>query len=246
MSGIWTWLSSVAGWMTGVIDQVTAAGWSAVAATFSATSSLMMWRIHRRNLLESFRPGLVLDDWHREFGPGAYVRTDTVSFRKIKNLGRGAALNVVIDVPWNAEFALVRLPMIGSGESVTVDGSMRFKWTAEDTGMPAIYIEISCFDLYDRRWRTTYTLKPAPIRISEEIPFVTGEKVHDLTDRFEFDGVARELASGVELYSVETSKPESKFRRRIRQRWARLRGRPDFIDQQDPHWLSFRRLFRRR
>jgi heme exporter protein D len=68
-----------------------AAVWSAVAATFAAFAALMSMLIHRRNLLESVRPDLVVSEWARK-RTGAL---DTVEWKAIRNVGRGAASRVV-------------------------------------------------------------------------------------------------------------------------------------------------------
>jgi len=66
--------------------------WSAVAASFAALSAFLTMRIHRRNFIESVRPELVLEDWTR-----TEQRSDTITFRRIRNVGRGPAFRIMLN-----------------------------------------------------------------------------------------------------------------------------------------------------
>ena len=75
---------------------LTAAIWAAIAATFSAISSLLIVLIQRRNLLESVKPELVLTGWERTpRGQGGSAQ-EVISFKTIRNVGRGPALHVIL------------------------------------------------------------------------------------------------------------------------------------------------------
>src|SRR5262245_11961617 len=73
-----------------------AAVWSAVAATFSALAALLTMLIHRRNLMESARPELVVTGWARNPPGQGHASAETVKFSKIRNVGRGSALHVFL------------------------------------------------------------------------------------------------------------------------------------------------------
>ena len=65
-----------------------AAIWSAIAASFSALSSILIMLIQRRNLQETVRPEIVLEEWSRHSegeGDGAY---EVIVFQKIRNVDR--------------------------------------------------------------------------------------------------------------------------------------------------------------
>jgi len=68
---------------------ITAATWSAIAASFSALSSFLIMLIHRRNLLESVRPELILDDWSRLAEGEGDTTHDVLVFTAVRNVGRG-------------------------------------------------------------------------------------------------------------------------------------------------------------
>jgi hypothetical protein len=72
--------------------------WSAVAATFSALSSWLIWRTQRRNLLESVRPEIMLDQWVRRSLGEAEHKHEQLIFSELKNIGRGSALHLYVRV----------------------------------------------------------------------------------------------------------------------------------------------------
>lgn len=77
-----------------------AAIWSAIAALFAALSSFLIFRVQRKSLAIGTKPEIVLGQWQRTIDETPDTKRDTVSFRTIKNVGRGTALQVVV----NADF----------------------------------------------------------------------------------------------------------------------------------------------
>ena len=94
-----------------MIDSFTSAFWSAVAATFAALSSLLLMLIHRRNLIESIRPELVLTGWTRSERGERDKNREAIRIATIKNVGRGAALEIrmnVIGIDKNENFLTIQ------------------------------------------------------------------------------------------------------------------------------------------
>jgi hypothetical protein len=162
---------------------MTAATWSAIAASLSALSAFLVMRIQRRNFLESVSPQIVIDEWSRE-------DNDAIRFEKIRNVGRGVALHLIVnagDVPRGdrpiAVMNTMRLPVVAN-EPVTVeDGSIRLWWPNApnpDAGEPrhvAVEIKMYCWDTGGRRHETIYTLNvfglvPLPILADSIAPGV--------------------------------------------------------------------------
>ncbi|MCB7130373.1 MAG: hypothetical protein J3T61_12645, partial [Candidatus Brocadiales bacterium] len=112
---------------------MTAAVWSAIAATFAAASSFMIFLIQRGNLLESVRPELVLTNWERHVeGKGAAAR-EVLCFRNIRNVGRGAAMHVVINLdrfgdPPTASLGTISRPILTPDEGSQIDAQISLWW----------------------------------------------------------------------------------------------------------------------
>lgn len=164
----WNTALAVLGWP---FANLTSANWSAVAALFAALSSFLTLLVQRRNLLESVRPELVLLDWGRQTeGVGAAAH-EVVSFRTIRNVGRGAAFHVNIncdhitdDSPRRmlAGMGTIRLPIVAVGESTGANGqiSIWFKNVEPDNAgkrLP-ITVTILCWDSRNIRHQTRYQL----------------------------------------------------------------------------------------
>ena len=83
--------------------------------------------------MESLRPELVLLDWTRfEEGEGNNTH-EIISFRKIRNAGRGAAFNVLIGDTQTVDFPTIhiryfRIDVIAANETVDVDGKVIVWW----------------------------------------------------------------------------------------------------------------------
>lgn len=148
--------------------ELSPAFWSAVAATFAALSSLLNVRIQRRNFLESVRPELVLEEWSRN--PN---KTDpdkeTIHFRKIRNVGRGAALHVFIGADGKSGAAQVAfmhqvgLPIIAPNDGAAVNGSIRIFWkdvvpNRDGQKFVTLHISMHCIDSHGLRHEIHYRL----------------------------------------------------------------------------------------
>ena len=146
--------------------------WSAVAASFSALSAFLVMLIQRRNLVETVRPELIPLDWTRfEQGEGE-SRHEIIAFRKIRNVGRGAAFNVHISTKQTlkeGDFPTVLMPgfrtaVIAPNESIDVDGRVVVWWKnikIKEDGPPHKYafitMTISFTDARDVRHFTDYS-----------------------------------------------------------------------------------------
>jgi len=145
-----------------------AAIWSAIAASFAALASFLIWRIQRSNLLESVRPEIILLDWARASrgeGDGAH---EVITFRSIKNIGRGAALHVFlncaheVDRRPTAVLATKRIPILAPNETVDIQGEVLVWWknVAPHQGARVlpITIQIDSSDTRGMRHETIYYL----------------------------------------------------------------------------------------
>ena len=138
----------------------TAAFWSAIAALCSALSSLLLLNIHRRNYRESVRPELVLLGWARSSRVLGQRTTEVVSFTKLRNVGRGAALEVVLNADVTDLLAGVmttrRVAIVSPGEEVPVDADIiLFPMHADYCHLK---IKLVCTDLHGRQYTTEYRL----------------------------------------------------------------------------------------
>lgn len=175
---------------------ITAAFWSAVAATCSAFAALMAVFIQRRNLLESVRPEIVLTGWRREQRQSD-AAGDVIVFSTIKNVGRGAAMHVNAFAPQPEPSdrpavltATRRLPILAVNEAVDVNGEVIIWWnnvpTRKDGHKHAfVTIHVYCWDSHGMRHDTRYAL------------FVVEAK--------RGVGVSDEIAPGVMLHSRTTT-----------------------------------------
>jgi hypothetical protein len=128
---MWDHVRGVLAWL---VAHTTATGLAAMAAAFSALSSVLIMRVQRANLLESVRPELVLVGWYRlpkEHEP------DRIGFRRVRNAGRGVALYVRLHAeplgdPPLASMATMLLPLVEAGGETSVEGDIfvRFKKSA--------------------------------------------------------------------------------------------------------------------
>lgn len=150
------------------MPSINPATWSAIAATGSAAAALLMWRIQRRNLHESVRPELVLTDFSRRkegSGKGAH---EVIRFSKIRNVGRGPALNIHMNIdfsnPPTAVLATQRIPILAPNETMNIDGDIIVWWKNvpphgdQKDKFLVIKITMFCVDTGDMRHETRYTL----------------------------------------------------------------------------------------
>jgi hypothetical protein len=160
---------------------MSAAMWSAVAASFAALSSFLIYRIQRRNLLESVRPELVLAGWGRREEESGDKRREYVTFNTLCNIGRGAALNVLVFSDFSSKDRtnaqprsfLMEVPLVvtlAPNESMTLDGNVPMWWdlTSGETTPEHIdfQITLSCSDTRGMRYETRYSLMAWHPRLS--------------------------------------------------------------------------------
>ena len=69
---------------------ITAATWSAIAATLSAVAAFLLWRTEHRSFQHSARPEVVVTGWARD----ASAKPDKITFNAIENVGHGSALHI--------------------------------------------------------------------------------------------------------------------------------------------------------
>lgn len=144
--------------------------WSAVAATFAALSSFLIMLIQRRNLLEAARPELVLTGWSREAKGNDEDAYEVISFRTIRNVGRGVALNVILNsFPEKLDrfpavmLSTLRVPILAANESEEINGGIAVWWKDVDANGAGpkcllIRVEILCWDSRGMRHQTLYSL----------------------------------------------------------------------------------------
>jgi hypothetical protein len=142
---------------------------AAIAASFSALSSFLLMLIHWQNLLETVRPELVLVEWTRSIGREEDATRDVISFRTIKNVGRGPALNVFLNAsnavrdPAKAMVTTKRLPILAASEANDLNGEIKLWWKNVVPGkdqikLIPISIIIHCWDSRGMRHETRYNL----------------------------------------------------------------------------------------
>ncbi len=198
-------------------DDMTAAAWSAAAAIFAAASSFMIFLIQRGNLLESVRPELVLTDWERRVeGEGAAAR-EVRYFRNIRNVGRGAAMHVRINLNWSgdpttAALGTISRPILAPDEGSQIDAEISLWWqnvAPHKAGrLIPINLVIFCWDSRGRRYETRYSLLVVELR----------ENV----------GVQDPIAPGVMLHSRRVTSRSVRFLKiahRVQRHWERVQTR---------------------
>jgi hypothetical protein len=195
-----------------------AAMWSALAASFAALSAFISMLIHRRTLLESVRPELVLTGWSRRSEGDGDSAHEVLAFRTLRNVGRGPALHVWFECFLNSDnrpvyaMATKRLPILAAGDEADIDGEIIVWWknvASGDNGFRSIPIVVKtfCIDSRSRRHETRYSL--FAVELSPGV------------------GIADELMPGVGLVT-RTTVIRSTQALRLRYRVARvpLLGRP--------------------
>jgi hypothetical protein len=112
--------------------------WSALAATFSAITALVLLRVHLHNRAESVRPELLLDEWEyfpeqdeeSRFGStyGLFI------VKRLRNVGRGTALHIYARVQMMSHsddephVIYSRIARIGVNQEVTINWAVFFPW----------------------------------------------------------------------------------------------------------------------
>jgi hypothetical protein len=201
--------------------------WSAVAASFSAISSFLIYFIHRRNLFESVRPELVLADWARKEEGEGKSRHDVITFKTIRNVGRGPAIHVIAKnedgVP-RYIFGCNFIPIIPPGEDALANGSIDIWWknvqpNTQGRLFLGIDVKILCWDRRGNQHITRHTLTAVPM----------GQ------NQLAMEGdLAKGLMSGVRLTSTRsawlvklqarTTRMYAKIKTRVASIWVKLRA----------------------
>ena len=137
---------------------------AAVAAMFSALSSLLIWRVQRSNLLESVRPELVLLDWSR-VPPKVAGTHDSTRFAAIKNVGRGSAFNLWVRATYEdsgqetSAMSDRRFPILAVNEQITVRDAHVFVWFSAAPPRAAVAtVFVTCWDSRGNHYETRYDL----------------------------------------------------------------------------------------
>lgn len=196
-----------------------AAIWAAIAAWGSVVTAVLVYSIQRRNFLESVRPELIITGWRRELRPS---QKPTVTFKTIRNIGRGAALNVHVRGQPGMDDTVImsseHLSILPPNEESEISPHVLIFWnkTRDLAGkyrMAYFAVEIHCWDSRGFRHQTIYRLM-----VSDPPMIVAG---------------AQEVAPGVTILSRKTTtraiwtlRVESELRQRASEWKRRFSSRP--------------------
>lgn len=201
-----------------------AAIWAAVAASFSALSSFLIMRIQRRTFVEAARPELVLSGWGRPPRVAVHQR-ETVTFATIRNVGKGPALNVVINAASpegesapTYEMTTAMLPILAAGESQDVNAEIVLHWQnlrAAPDGHKHLFVkvEILCWDARNLRHETSYTLVVAEHKATDLVPQPVAPGV----------GVPIRSVTSTPVWLLKVRRTVGRGRNTGTSRWVRLR-----------------------
>ncbi len=145
-----------------------AAIWSAVAASFAALSSFLIYRTGLKNLRVSCRPDIILENWSRPVKKKG--KPEEISFTEIQNIGNGTAQHVYINSFSNNDdnkpsyfMSTSRVPVIPKGEKILVDNVINIFWenvVADEAGRKklSVQIKILYWDIIGIRHSKSYDL----------------------------------------------------------------------------------------
>lgn len=151
------------------ISSITAAGWAALAAGFSAVSALMMLKVQRLGFLESIKPELVIEGWDRKARSVEHDH-EVLTFDLIRNVGNGPAHRVFVTSyvkmkDGGGPFAIMHsmwVPIIPAGESHDDLGRIELFWKnvplIEGDKTLSVNVTILAWDSYGNRYETVYPL----------------------------------------------------------------------------------------
>lgn len=140
--------------------EITSALWSAVAATSSAVTALLVWRIQRQNLVDAVRPEIVLAKLSRKPKTVNGITYDTVLLESIRNIGRGNAFSVILncmDGEKNTFWSGTRNFMaIASNQEIEINQDIILSWSNVNGGPSnhkkiLLPFEVYCWDLKGNR-----------------------------------------------------------------------------------------------
>ena len=149
---------------------MSAAVWAALAATFSAISSLLIYRIQRDNLRESVRPELVLSGWSRStVTQSGDLVSDRIIIGYISNVGRGVALDVEIYITDDTNPSIfvmgrIPIPLLAKDDQKSIGGYISIFWDnvpdseEGEVKFLDLKVRIVCSDTRNWRYETQYHL----------------------------------------------------------------------------------------
>lgn len=152
-----------------------AATWAAIAAVFSALAALIMVYYQRQNMLDSARPELILDGWKRETKTTGDYERETITFNKIRNVGKGPAIHVYInarstlDSKMAATMSTIDFSILPASEEREINGEISLHWNSvpehkSDSKFLPIEIEIYCWCSKSCRHKTIYALMATKVQ----------------------------------------------------------------------------------
>ena len=155
----------------------TAAVASAIAASFSALAATLMLVIQRRSFVEAARPELVITGWNRTTQRVGDNERDIVSFQEVRNVGKGPALGVHMNVLHGdtdaptAVMSTSRIPILGPGDSDNRGWEITLWWqNARDRHHLAFEVSMLCWDSRNRKYNTTYSAFAVPVGTPVGLP----------------------------------------------------------------------------
>jgi hypothetical protein len=114
--------------------------------------------------MESVRPEIMLDDWARREEPDG---RSVITFVAIRNVGRGAALHVIVNGTKLiskrpvAVLSTLHIPIIAPNGSLEADNEINVWWqnvTGNEHKSLHLPLTVMCWDSYEQRHETTYRL----------------------------------------------------------------------------------------
>ncbi len=126
--------SPIASTVLGVFDAIPATWVSAAAAIGSFAVAFFLWRLHTQSFYESFRPDLILSDWSPEEEGEGGQRHSLIKFNLVKNIGRGAAFSIVINLRerWHGQgpttMSTIDIPVVPNNQEERARGDLRIWW----------------------------------------------------------------------------------------------------------------------
>lgn len=133
----------------------------------------------RQKRLDSVRPELVIEGWHR-----TPLDHNSISFRAIRNCGKGPAKHIdvhaehEIDRP-SSLMGTIRVSFLAANESVSVDGNVQLIWANAKHDLIMVKLRIFAWDIAEQRHeiRTILTIqadKPGIVFMPTNLPLVHG------------------------------------------------------------------------
>ncbi len=217
---------------------MTAAAWSAVAAICAAASSFMIFLIQRGNLRASVRPELVLTDWERHVEGEGDAAREVLCFRNIRNVGRGVAMHVNLNLDWSgdpptAALGTISRPILAPGEVDQVDAQIYLFWknVAPQKGTKFLHIKlvIFCLDSVGNRYETRHHLLVVELRENVNVAWTTNS-----------------VAPGVTLGPRHVTSRSVRFLKlshRVQHHWKRVQDL--FVQKMLPHIAKAQKLARK-